>query len=314
MERCRAATVSACRRWRRRRAGAARSGTTWRSVVARAVRRRRRCAAPRSPRSRRGRRRARPGRARERAADAARTPWRARGHTPVARAGSTASGRRLGRNGHANSVLPERGAGVSSRPMARALIALLGVLFVATRVPAKQVEVTVEGLLLDPSTGSPVVRLVEKSGSGKAAGDAPARELPIWIGPFEAQAIALEIQGVPPPRPLTHDLMKQLVERLGGKLERVEIFDLKDNTYLATLHVAGPGGKDLAIDARPSDAIALALRFHGPILVSDDLFAKSAATRANPAAAHLWGLTVQDLTPEMASFFQADDVQGVLVS
>lgn len=198
--------------------------------------------------------------------------------------------------------------------MARALVALLGVLLAVTRAPAKQVEVTVEGLLLDPSTGSPVVRLVEKAGSGKAAGDAPARELPIWIGPFEAQAIALEIQGVPPPRPLTHDLMKQLVERLGGKLERVEIFDLKDNTYFATLHVAGPGGKDLAIDARPSDAIALALRFHGPILVSDDLFAKAAATRASPAAAHLWGLTVQDLTPEMASFFQADDVRGVLVS
>jgi len=197
--------------------------------------------------------------------------------------------------------------------MARALVALLGVLCVATRAPARQVEVTVEGLLLDPSTGSPVVRLVEKVGSGKAAGDAPARELPIWIGPFEAQAIALEIQGVPPPRPLTHDLMKQLVERLGGKLERVEIFDLKDNTYFATLHVAS-GGKDLAIDARPSDAIALALRFHGPILVSDDLFAKAAATRASPAAPHLWGLTVQDLTPEMASFFQADNVQGVLVS
>ena len=197
--------------------------------------------------------------------------------------------------------------------MARAFVALLGVLFVATRAPARQVEVTVEGLLLDPSTGSPVVRLVEKVGSGKAAGDAPARELPIWIGPFEAQAIALEIQGVPPPRPLTHDLMKQLVERLGGKLERVEIFDLKDNTYFATLHVAS-GGKDLAIDARPSDAIALALRFHGPILVSDDLFAKAAATRGSPAAAHLWGLTVQDLTPEMASFFQADNVRGVLVS
>src|SRR5690348_15371793 len=172
---------------------------------------------------------------------------------------------------------------------------------------AGSVEVKVDGVALDPDSGSPVVRLVEKA---KAH-----RELPIWIGPFEAQAIALEIQGVPPPRPLTHDLMKQLVERLGGKLERVEIFDLKDNTYFATLHVAGPGGKDLAIDARPSDAIALALRFHGPILVSDDLFAKaSATTRASPAAAHLWGLTVQDLTPEMASFFQADDVQGVLVS
>ena len=72
--------------------------------------------------------------------------------------------------------------------MARALVALLGVLFVATRAPARQVEVTVEGLLLDPSTGSPVVRLVEKAGSGKLSGDSPTRELPIWIGPFEAQA------------------------------------------------------------------------------------------------------------------------------
>src|SRR5204863_3299752 len=134
---------------------------------------------------------------------------------------------------------------------------------------AGPVEVKVDGVVLDPDSGSPIVRLVEKA---KAH-----RELPIWIGPFEAQAIALEMQGVPPPRPLTHDLMKQLVERLGGKLERVEIFDLKDNTYLATLHVAGPGGKDLAIDARPSDAIALALRFHGPILVSDDLFAHASA-------------------------------------
>src|SRR5207253_1465353 len=178
------------------------------------------------------------------------------GHTPGARAGSTAPRRRLGREGHPKSVLPEDGAGVSSASMARALVALLGVLFVATRAPARQVEVTVEGLLLDPSTGSPVVRLVEKAGSGKLAGDSPTRELPI----------------------------------------------------------AGPGGKDLAIDARPSDAIALALRFHGPILVSDDLFAKAAATHGTPAAAHLWGITVQDLTPEMASFFQADDVQGVLVS
>jgi len=197
--------------------------------------------------------------------------------------------------------------------MGRALVALIAVLAGVTRAPAKQVEVTVEGLLLDPSTGSPVVRLVEKNGTGSSSSTS-GRELPIWIGPFEAQAIALEIQGVPPPRPLTHDLMKQLVERLGGKLERVEIGDLKDNTYFATLHVAGPGGKDLAVDARPSDAIALALRFHGPILVSEELFAKAAAARATPAAAHLWGLTVQDLTPEMASFFQADDVQGVLVS
>jgi uncharacterized protein len=186
-------------------------------------------------------------------------------------------------------------------------VALL-VALVARTAAANQVEVTVDGMQLDPETGSPVVRLAEK-GKGGSSG----RTLPIWIGPFEAQAIALEMQGVPPPRPLTHDLMKQLVERLGGKLKQVEITDLRDNTYFATLHIEAPGGKDLAVDARPSDAIALALRLHGPILVSDDLFAKAAAA-ATSGAAHLWGLTLQDLTPEMASFFHASHARGVLVS
>src|SRR5437867_313103 len=176
----------------------------------------------------------------------------------------------------------------------------------AAAAAAKSVEVTVVGMALDPTTGSPVVRLVEK-GKGR-------RELPIWIGPFEAQAIALEIQGVPPPRPLTHDLMKQLIERLGARLTQVVISDLRDNTYFATLHLEGPGGKELPVDARPSDAIALALRLHGPILVLEELFAKAAAAQATPAAAHLWGLTVQDLTPDIASFFKVPEAHGVLVS
>jgi uncharacterized protein len=188
------------------------------------------------------------------------------------------------------------------RVLAPAVVAVL----VAVAAAAKPVEVTVEGMALDPATGSPVVRLVEKA-KGR-------RELPIWIGPFEAQAIALEIQGVPPPRPMTHDLMKQLIERLGARLTRVEIGELRDNTYFATLHLEGPGGQDLPVDARPSDAIALALRLHGPILVSDDLFAKAAAAQATPAAAHLWGLTVQDLTPDIASFFKVPEAHGVLVS
>src|SRR5919204_1502299 len=136
-------------------------------------------------------------------------------------------------------------------------------------VAAGPVEVKVDGVMLDADTGSPVVRLVEKAKTH--------RELPIWIGPFEAQAIALEMHGVPPPRPLTHDLMKQLVERLGGKLTRVVIGELRDNTYFATLHLQRPGGKELTIDARPSAAIALALRFHGPILVAEELFARAAA-------------------------------------
>ena len=188
------------------------------------------------------------------------------------------------------------------RVLAPAVVAVL----VAVAAAAKPVEVTVEGMALDPTTGSPVVRLVEKA-KGR-------RELPIWIGPFEAQAIALEIQGVPPPRPMTHDLMKQLIERLGARLTRVEIGELRDNTYFATLHLEGPGGQDLPVDARPSDAIALALRLHGPILVADDLFAKAAAAQATPAAAHLWGLTVQDLTPDIAGFFKVPAAHGVLVS
>src|SRR5438128_9879868 len=171
---------------------------------------------------------------------------------------------------------------------------------------AAPVEVEVRGVRLDPTTGSPVVQLVEKGKGGRA--------LPIWIGPFEAQAIAAEMQGMPLPRPLTHDLMKRLVESLGGRLDHVVIGDLRDNTYFATLHLAGADGKDIAIDARPSDAIALALRLHGPILVADEVFAKSRATHVSPAAAHLWGLTVQDLTPDIAAFFKASAAKGVLVS
>jgi bifunctional DNase/RNase len=187
---------------------------------------------------------------------------------------------------------------------------MLALMLVAGAAAARTVEVTVEGMRLDPTTGSPVVRLVEKVDKG-----ATARELPIWIGLFEAQAIALEMQGVPSPRPMTHDLMKHLVEQLGGKLTRVVVADLRDNTYIATLHLAGPDGKALTVDARPSDAIALALRLGGPILVQEELFARAAAVTPPTAdATHLWGLTLQDLTPEIAAVLDLSDAKGVLVS
>jgi len=184
--------------------------------------------------------------------------------------------------------------------------AVLALAALAGRALAGTVEVEVRDLGIDQASGTPVVRLVEK---GKAG-----RELPIWIGPFEAQAIALELHGVAAPRPLTHDLMKTLVERLGAKLDRVVIEDLRDGTFFGTLHLAGPGGGDIALDARPSDAIALALRLHGPILVDEELFAKVAASQPEPAPLRLWGLTVQNLTPEIAAFFELPDEQGVLVS
>ncbi|HYV57697.1 MAG TPA: bifunctional nuclease domain-containing protein [Candidatus Nitrosopolaris sp.] len=186
------------------------------------------------------------------------------------------------------------------RAAALALAALAG------RALAGSVEVEVRGMGIDPSSGTPVVRLVEKAKAG--------RELAIWIGPFEAQAIAMELEGVAAPRPLTHDLMKALVERLGAKLDRVVIEDLRENTFFATLHLTGPGGGDLVLDARPSDAIALALRLHGPIVVVEEVFAKATAAHPEPAAVRLWGLTVQDLTPELATFFELPAQPGVLVS
>ena len=184
--------------------------------------------------------------------------------------------------------------------------AVLALAALAGRALAGTVEVEVRDLGIDQASGTPVVRLVEKGRAG--------RELPIWIGPFEAQAIALELHGVAAPRPLTHDLMKSLVERLGAKLDRVVIEDLRDGTFFATLHLAGPGGGDIVLDARPSDAIALALRLHGPVLVDEELFAKVAASQPEPAALRLWGLTVQNLTPEIAAFFELSDEPGVLVS
>jgi uncharacterized protein len=189
------------------------------------------------------------------------------------------------------------------------LAGLVGVLVAAVAAGAP-VEVEVKNLAIDSESGVPVVRLVEKA---PPTGTSP-RELLVWIGPFEAQAIALELEGVPASRPLTHDLMKRLVERLGGRLSRVVIEDLHDSTYFATLHVDGPGGRGLKVDARPSDAIALALRFRGPILVREKLFAKAMGGRAEPAAAHLWGLTLQDLTPEIADFFAMPAAAGVLVA
>src|SRR6185503_10995481 len=112
----------------------------------------------------------------------------------------------------------------------RAAVGMLAVLS-ATIAAGAPVEVTVDGVGLDAESGTPVVRLVERV---PASGEARTpRELPIWIGPFEAQAIVLEMRGASPTRPLTHDLMKSLVERLGARLDRVVIDEMRDDTYFA---------------------------------------------------------------------------------
>ncbi len=176
-------------------------------------------------------------------------------------------------------------------------------------VAAEEVEVEVRTIAFDQSSNSPVV-LLHSTDRGKA--------LPIWVGAFEAQAIAMEIEGVSGPRPLTHDLMKTLVEQLHGDLERVVIEDLREHTYYATIYLRS-GGAEVRVDSRPSDAIALALRFERPIFVSGTLLSGDAAVpvpgeKLAAVVTHLWGLTLQDVTETLAEFFAAGDARGVLVS
>lgn len=122
------------------------------------------------------------------------------------------------------------------------------------------IRMEVQGLMLDPNSKTPILVL-----SGEADSDLL---LPIWIGPPEANAIALQMKSVELPRPMTHDLARSLIEQLGGRIERVEIVDLKASTFYATLHLLDADGEKHRLDSRPSDAIAIALRCNAPIYVS----------------------------------------------
>jgi bifunctional DNase/RNase len=106
--------------------------------------------------------------------------------------------------------------------------------------------------------------------------DCAAQKLtvPIAIGSSEAQAILIELKGMEFPRPLTHDLLRNVLTELGATLAKVEVTELRDDTFFAVLHLDGPGGR-VTVDARPSDAMALALRCRAPILVADDVLAKA---------------------------------------
>ncbi|HEY4592083.1 MAG TPA: bifunctional nuclease family protein, partial [Thermoanaerobaculia bacterium] len=112
--------------------------------------------------------------------------------------------------------------------------------------PHDELQVEIKGLMLDPSSNVPIV-ILRDIGSQLF--------LPIWIGVFEANAIALRIEGVEPPRPMTHDLLRSVLEQLGGRVEKIVISDLRESTFFALIHVRNQE-RDVAIDARPSDAIA----------------------------------------------------------
>jgi bifunctional DNase/RNase len=177
-----------------------------------------------------------------------------------------------------------------------------------SRRAVEEVEVIVRQVALDPNSRSPVI-LLEDKGHTVA--------LPIWVGPSEAQAIAMRLEGVESPRPLTHDLMKNMLDGVGIGLRKVVIGDLRDNTYYARI-VLMQEGEEVEIDSRPSDAIALAVRFGQPIFVSTKLLQEAntipLAGLDAPGTVTLAGVTVQPLSPELAGHFDLPPGNGVLVA
>ena len=124
-----------------------------------------------------------------------------------------------------------------------------------------QIEMTIKGLMVDPITNTPIVILRDQDGQ---------RVLPIWVGIFEANAIALQIENVTTPRPMTHDLLRNVIQDLQATVERIVVCDVQDNTFYALIHLTREG-QAMTIDARPSDAIALALRTRAPIFVEENV-------------------------------------------
>ena len=122
-----------------------------------------------------------------------------------------------------------------------------------------QIEMTIKGLMVDPITNMPIIILRDKDGQ---------KVLPIWVGVFEANAIALQIENIQTPRPMTHDLLRNVIHDLKASVQKIVVCDLQENTFYALIYL-GLNGDTVAIDARPSDAIALALRTRAPIFVEE---------------------------------------------
>ena len=133
-----------------------------------------------------------------------------------------------------------------------------------------EIEMKIRGLMMDPVTNMPIVVLKDVNGSAV---------LPIWVGVYEANAIALEIEKVQTPRPMTHDLMKNLLLGLDVQVQKVVVNDLRDDTFFALIWLKR-NGQIMSIDSRPSDALALALRLDCPIYVDDSVLKSSKIANA----------------------------------
>lgn len=137
------------------------------------------------------------------------------------------------------------------------------------------VEMKVRGLALDPVSNMPIIILRDEE---------ERRSLPIWVGIFEANAIALELEKISTPRPMTHDLIKNLLESVEAKVEKIVVNDLRDNTFFALIHLR-LGDEEITVDSRPSDAIALALRVGAPIFVDEDVVKRAKSVEVAPKEA-----------------------------
>lgn len=131
-----------------------------------------------------------------------------------------------------------------------------------------EIEMKIRGLMMDPSANTPIIILKDVNGEAL---------LPIWVGAFEANAIATEIEKLSSQRPMTHDLLKNVIWELGASIRRVIITDLQHNTFFAVIEMLREDHL-ITVDARPSDAIALALRVDCPIYVNEEVIKSSSAT------------------------------------
>ena len=153
-----------------------------------------------------------------------------------------------------------------------------------------QSEMVIKGLMVDPVTNMPIVILRDKVGE---------RVLPIWVGIFEANAIALQIENIATPRPMTHDLLRNVISDLNGRVDRIVVTDLKETTFYALIYLS-VGSETVAVDARPSDALALALRTQAPIFVEEHVIdsAKTVDLSQEPASADRLQKWLESLDPE----------------
>ncbi len=154
-----------------------------------------------------------------------------------------------------------------------------------------EIEVKIRALMMDPNSGTPIIILKDVNSETM---------LPIWVGAYEANAIALEIEKIAPPRPMTHDLLRNLIVELGLKVDRVVVTSLRDNTFYAVIEMTAEDGDAMRLDSRPSDAIALALRADCPIFVDAEVIKASRNTiTTDDEAVSEEGISEEEEWPEV---------------